>query len=113
MLPSLRSCPHGRPQPIVQQAEVLADAPRLSLPLYVVFGTADRVASIAQAKKVFAAARPDEQRKFISAFIKKLSRDITQKRKAAVAEAPDAEATAPAAAAAGDEETITVPRRTP
>ncbi len=38
------------------QARALADAPRLSLPLYVVFGDDDKVASLAAAKRVFDAA---------------------------------------------------------
>ena len=38
------------------QQRVLAEARRLSLPLYITFGTADRVASMAAAKRVFDAA---------------------------------------------------------
>lgn len=38
------------------QERALANAARLSLPLYVAFGTGDRVASMASAKRVFAAA---------------------------------------------------------
>lgn len=38
------------------QERVLAEAGRLTLPLYITFGTADRVASITAAKKVFDAA---------------------------------------------------------
>lgn len=41
---------------VAAQERVLAGAPRITLPLYIAFGTADRVASMAAAQRVFAAA---------------------------------------------------------